>query len=630
MQHLLSEFQKNRLDWAFDAKTDYLNKFRIFEAVEKTTENKKIVISVYGPTQVGKTTLILSLLGIKEQFLVEISEFLRGGRDPGNSATITVTKFQISPTEDYIIKLPNHKETIIHTSEQLEEHMAQLRNDVETGVIQSIDPVIVAIPKSKFHDQGVTIELIDLPGIESAEKKEVQHVERCVKYWVPNSHVCLIVNSAMDLTFLRDIQMPQLKNWYDYPENYFVVLTRAFSPESIPRRINNNEIKNADDVITYYNDEIQKILNHSPESFYPIEIGQSLKLLSETERLMADDIFNRLKEKIQSVDFHKISFSFLTGYYNEIVKQSEKEVRRLESEIDEQREEYSQLLSLLTKNYEERDSALTEINDEKAILEETRHNFTIDFKDAFESTKLGDIVENRYEKAPIDKKPSKLNQLASGVIFEVEEQIKETLDHLNAILEEVNNVCNLLPYEKLVMNVNGELDFYNWDRGKKLDIYLSQKKYLEKRESMRDSLLVSVRETSSIVKNAREDVFKKWSSIEEDLHSQERRLNNKFTIREEELQELLHLKNEKIQQLEEDLQLTVKYWKKDLEHATNYRKYFIQHFLKRKEQLLKMATSNNFEEKYLANLYLYVLSSDATKIIDSLEYKNDDKTTITK
>lgn len=340
MQHLLNKFQEHRLDWAFEAKTDYLNQFRIFEAVEKTTENKNLVVSVYGPTQVGKTTLILSLLGIKEEFLVEISDFLRGGRDYGNSATVTVTKYQISPTEEYIIKLPNHEGKVIHTPIQLEKQLAQLRKDVEAGAIQSIDPVVIAIPKSKFHDQGVTIELIDLPGIESAEKKERHHVERCVKYWIPNSHVCLIVNNAMDLTFLRDIQLPQLKRWYDYPENYFVVLTRAFSPESIPRRINNDEIKNANDVITYYNDEIEKILNRSPGLFYPIEIGQSLQLLTKVERLMANDIFNRLKEKIQRVDFHKVSFSFLTGYYNEIVKQSEKDVRTVESEIEEQRKEY--------------------------------------------------------------------------------------------------------------------------------------------------------------------------------------------------------------------------------------------------------------------------------------------------
>lgn len=630
MQHLLNKFQKHRLDWAFDAKTDYLNQFRIFEAIEKTTENKNIIVSVYGPTQVGKTTLILSLLGIKEEFLVEISEFLRGGRDHGNSATVTVTKYQISPTEEYIIKLPNHMETIIHTPKQLEEHMAKLRNDVETEVIQSIDPVVIAIPKSKFHDQGVTIELIDLPGIESAEKREVQHVERCVKYWVPNSHVCLIVNSAMDLTFLRDIQMPQLKNWYDYPENYFVVLTRAFSPESIPRHINNNKIKNADDVITYYNDEIQKILNRSPGTFYPIEIGQSLKRLPETERLMADDIFNRLKEKIQNVDFHKISFSFLTGYYNEIVKQSEQEVRRLKSEINEQREEYSQLKSLLKKNNKEKDKLLTEINDQKEILQKTRHSFTEKFNGIFESTKLWNIVEDKYAKASIDKKPSKLNQLASCVIYKVEEKIKKALEDLNALLEEANKACVLLPHEKLVIRVTGELDFYNWDSEKKLDIYLSQKKYFKKRESMRESLLESIRETSAIVKKSRDEVFKKSSSIEEDLHSQEQRLNNKFTVREEELQELLQLKKEKINQLEEDFQLTIQVWSQDLEHATNYRKYFIHHFIKRKDQLLKMAMSNNLEEKYLANLYLYALSSDATKIIDSLEYKNDHKTTIAK
>lgn len=157
-------------------------------------------------------------------------------------------------------------------------------------------------------------------------------------------------------------------------------------------------------------------------------------------------------------------------------------------------------------------------------------------------------------------------------------------------------------------------------------MYVSRKKYDEKRAIMRKSLLKSVRETCTLIQGAGDGVFRKWSLLTEDLHSQERRLINKFNFREKELQQLLQLKYENILQLEEDLQLTMDDWKQDLEHTTKYRKYFIHHFLKRKDHLLKMSISDNVEEKYLANLYLYTLSSDATKIIDSLEYKNDETT----
>jgi len=629
MQHLLSKFQQHRLDWAFEAKEDFLNQFQIFDAVEKTTENKKIIISVYGPTQVGKTTLILSLLGIKEQYLEEISEFLRGKRDTGESATVTVTKYQISPTEHYIIKLPNQKEKVIHTPGQLEEQMAQLRHQVETGTIQSVEPVAIAIPKSKFKEQVITIELIDLPGIESAEKKELKHVERCVKYWIPNSHVCLIVNGAGDLTFLRDIKMPQLMHWYDYPENYFVVLTRAFSPESVQRRINKDQIKNANEVMGYYNKEIQDIIKRQPGSIYPVEIGRSLKRLTQTERSIADDIFSQLKEKIQSIDFHKISFSFLTGYYKEILKQSKKERVKLECAIEEQQEELFYLQQRLLKNDKEKIEVLKGIFEQKDTLKEKLQVFTELYEEVFESsTLLSRLVPSRYKTAKLEKKASKLNQLATNIIFEIEDKLKETLTKMNEYLEEVNKVCGLIRHEKLLIDVNIEINFYDWDHSK-IDNYFSQKNFSAKKQSMCENLTEGVRETCLNVRKKKNQLEKKWKAIEQDLNGRERRVTNKFTMKEQELRELIRLKNEKIQVLVEELQLDIQYWNQDLENATKYRHYFIKHFLMRKEVLLKMAVSDDIQEKYLANLYLYTLSNDATKIIDSLELKHEDKTRTT-
>ncbi|AIY04501.1 hypothetical protein Plano_0536 [Planococcus sp. PAMC 21323] len=625
MQHLLSEFQLRRLDWAFEAKDSFLNNFQIFDAVEKMTENKKVVVSVYGPTQVGKTTLILSLLGIKGNYLEEITEFLRGKRDAGKSATVTVTKYKISPTEDYIIKLPNQKDIVIHTPTQLEEHMMQLRHQVETGAIRSVEPVMIAIPKSKFNDQETKIELIDLPGIESAEEKEVKHVERCVNYWIPNSHICLIVNGAGDLTFLRDIQMLQLKNWYDYPEKYFVVLTRAFSPESVQRRIDSNQIKNTNEVMDYYNKQVQEIIKIPPGTIYPIEIGQSLKRLTQAEKLLADDIFTQLKEKVRTVDFHKISFSFLTGYYQEILKKSEKEIENLEFAIKEKEEEHCFLLKLLSKSDMEKKKVLRKLSEQKSVLKENQQAFVELYEKVFKKSTLSKLVKSSYDSKNPEKKASKLNQLTSTIIFEVEDKLKDTLKEMNKYLEEVNEACELTRNEKLLMNENVEIIFDNWDYSK-MDNYISKKNFNAKKQSMSKSLTESVSKTCIKVQNSKSKLKVKWEVIEQDFKDREYRVTNRFNVKEQELQELIRIKKDEIRILEKELKVDLQHWNRDLEHATKYRNYFIKHFLVRKESLLKMAVSDNVEERYLANLYLYTLGSDATKIINSLEFNHGDKT----
>ncbi len=49
-----------------------------------------------GPAQVGKTTLVLSLLGVHPAALVEVSELLRAGRAAGRSSTPVPVRYRWS------------------------------------------------------------------------------------------------------------------------------------------------------------------------------------------------------------------------------------------------------------------------------------------------------------------------------------------------------------------------------------------------------------------------------------------------------------------------------------------------------------------------------------------------------
>ncbi|QLQ21276.1 MAG: hypothetical protein HZT42_01965 [Paracoccaceae bacterium] len=284
MRELFIEFEKNRYEWAFDAKHDFMSRFQLYDAEGVTPDQEKVVLSVYGPTQVGKTTLILNLLRVKEEAIDEISSFLRGKREIGQSATVTVTSYSVSATEDYVLILPNQEPEVIQSTDILEDRLSTLRVDVEAGRIDSLAPVRIALPRSYFEQADVAIELLDLPGIESAEERELRHVERCVNHWIPRSHICLIVNGAGDLTFLRDIGMTHLQHWYDYPDNFYVVLTRAYSPESVKRRLRDKSISNETDLRAYYHREIGDILGRTPGTVYPVEIGASMHRLEPDTR----------------------------------------------------------------------------------------------------------------------------------------------------------------------------------------------------------------------------------------------------------------------------------------------------------------------------------------------------------
>ncbi len=86
---------KDKLKWAYEANEKFLAKIShqdIKDYISKDKEKKLAVM--YGKSQVGKTTLILALMGAKEDMLARIEKILRAGRDKGRSSTATAMRQQ--------------------------------------------------------------------------------------------------------------------------------------------------------------------------------------------------------------------------------------------------------------------------------------------------------------------------------------------------------------------------------------------------------------------------------------------------------------------------------------------------------------------------------------------------------
>ncbi|MGM8203611.1 hypothetical protein [Escherichia coli] len=80
-------------EWTEPIVERYLENFTKFDATQANFKGQ-VYVGVYGPTQVGKTTFILNLIGINENKLNELSQALRGKQSKGKSSTVTATLYE--------------------------------------------------------------------------------------------------------------------------------------------------------------------------------------------------------------------------------------------------------------------------------------------------------------------------------------------------------------------------------------------------------------------------------------------------------------------------------------------------------------------------------------------------------
>ena len=86
--------------------------------------------------RIGKTSLILNMMGILPEFQRDVYTVLRANQEYGDSSTVTAIIYLVSSCDDYGISFSDEdqKEITFFDGESMIRRLSSLREDVENGV----------------------------------------------------------------------------------------------------------------------------------------------------------------------------------------------------------------------------------------------------------------------------------------------------------------------------------------------------------------------------------------------------------------------------------------------------------------------------------------------------------------
>ncbi|KRP83170.1 hypothetical protein [Pseudomonas lactis] len=231
--------QAHQSDWAFRAYARLIKTLSkdVQEKLQLKEEVAEPYVVIFGKTQVGKTTLLLDLMGIDPAQLGRISQIMRGGREAGKSATATAMEYCRSANGRWGLTLRS-KTHWFEAEADVTRALGQLREDMEAGQLVAESPCVVHIPSSFFASQaaeGPSIRILDLPGDNPANAAEQAHVNHMAKTYLPFADLVLLVGRGDDLGFLRPeaLTLPGIEDWQAMPHRFRIVTTYSYFAQSI-------------------------------------------------------------------------------------------------------------------------------------------------------------------------------------------------------------------------------------------------------------------------------------------------------------------------------------------------------------------------------------------------------------
>ncbi|MFM5811970.1 dynamin family protein [Aeromonas veronii] len=299
------EKYSNRYRWAYDAYQRFIDELDPSLAGDFNRASH-VTVAVYGATQVGKTTLILDLLGVTGKSLERATSVLRGEQRMGKSSTACAIRYGRS-NDDYWY-IGDHGDALDDESARVQ--FSAIRTELEEGREQSVDVLSVRLPSMFFEQRGgdalsLDLRILDIPGINAVNEAEQAQVARVAEKYVATADLILLVGRADDLGFLHPsrLKLAALSEWMLQPNRYRVVLSYTFSPASFKAWFGQDERTLAQVRAKLY----QELGTHdykpskSVESMlYPLEFGDSLQSLGATPEyhLAAVKLIQQLRREL--------------------------------------------------------------------------------------------------------------------------------------------------------------------------------------------------------------------------------------------------------------------------------------------------------------------------------------------
>ncbi len=278
-----------------------------------TKKNAQKLAVIYGFPQIGKTTLILNMMGIKQSCFTEVYDTLRAGVPKGNSSTSTAIIYRRSEKQQFGIGYRSFEgltENIQYFDKNtFIEELRKIRTQVENQT-QRADVLHILLPAKYFSssDSGADIDVLDTPGVDSRNYKEEAHLKKIMERFLLASDMIIIACNANEIQSLENKMNYLPENWYKFPAEYMIVTTHSYSQDSvlhsyfdIPKAERN--INFYDFIKNKFNAELEKVIGKEyPVEIFPIDTGESLqKLLKKCTPADALELQNTSEQIIQEL-----------------------------------------------------------------------------------------------------------------------------------------------------------------------------------------------------------------------------------------------------------------------------------------------------------------------------------------
>jgi len=310
---LWAGLEADKLGWAYRAYHRFIAQLSpdVSAHLNGAVDEEPYVV-VFGRTQVGKTTLLLELMGLGGKAQIRVGKVLRGGREQGKSATATTMEYRRSADRDWYLDDGADKRRIA-TDEEMCEALGELRLKMSKRRLPAEKPVVVSIPEDCFAGcthGGIGARMLDLPGDSPADPVEQEHVVRMAKRYVPHADLILLVGRGDDLSFLNPeaLTLPGIEDWQFVPNRFRIVTTFSFTPNTVRDFARNHPCKLCPE---HVRERLLKQIGTfecplapeaaKPERFYPLEFGASWQtMLSNDSQFAArvEPVVTDLKEQL--------------------------------------------------------------------------------------------------------------------------------------------------------------------------------------------------------------------------------------------------------------------------------------------------------------------------------------------
>ena len=447
---MLSELLKDRDLWQVNTITRMKDSLLYKPTSISTLSSGEQLVVVYGPPQIGKTTLILNLLGISKERQGEVYDVLRAGVQRGSSSTSTAIIYQKSPSDLYGVRYDisseqSKNEVQYFQAEEMIQFLKGVRERVEQGNA-SKEILYIFLPKLFFSNESSlneNIDILDLPGDGSRNENESDHVQDILRKYLAMASVSIIACKGNEIQSLETLEIQGDLDWRMQPNKYIGVITNAYGQGSIKSYFTQNRNDRSSPFDIYvgaqYNAALQTILPAFCQvKFYPVDMGESLKRLLDSLQLEDQTIVEEtlngmlgiIRDEIMSRQSNTLkgTIDFLRTYSSEYVNGPIEELQSEIEDIGNHRKEIADNISEKKEQLAACTSMISSLLDDyKKILD--MENELVDFSYQYYLSTIIDYIINKFGKRISDPEHlifDKFRKTLLSYLRNLEQQVKYT------------------------------------------------------------------------------------------------------------------------------------------------------------------------------------------------------------